>query len=107
MATTPAAKPAASAADLEAAAKAEADALAAQAEASAKAAVAADAPKVEADAKAEETGLIADLEKDWVAVKTFTARHLSQLLHFDKGDAVPSNVAVPLASKGAPVRPVE
>lgn len=86
-----------------------ADVAAAEAEAKAKAdAVAADA---EADAKAKAESLLAEAEAEvkhaYVAVKDFTARHLTQLLVFKKGDELDSNVGSALAAKGAPVRPVE
>lgn len=96
MPSTPTAK---DVADVEAALKLEAEKAEAQAKADAEA----------ADAKAK--GLLADVEAEvehvWVAVKDFSARHLTQLLSFKKGDELTHDVASALAAKGAPVRPVE
>jgi len=91
------------AADAEAKAKAEAEAV----EAAAKADALAAAAKAEADAKTEGEGLVAEIEHEWVAVKDFAARHLTQLLTFAKGDTIAHDVGSALAAKGAPVRPVE
>lgn len=119
MATAPTAAQAKSdaealAADAEAKAKAEAAAVEAQAKADAEAAAAqaeADAKAAAADAEAKGKGVIAEVEevveRDWVAVRKFSHRHLTQLLTFKAGEPVPHNVAVVAAAQGAPVRPTE
>lgn len=45
------------------------------------------------------------LEHLWVAVRSFKARHLTQLLSFEKGDELEHQLGAALAAKGAPVRP--
>jgi hypothetical protein len=93
-ANTPSASAAAADLENDAKAKAQADADAVEA-------------KAKADAEADEKSSENEIEKVWVAVKSFTARHLTQLLHFDKGDEIAHDVGSALAATGSPVRPVD
>ena len=47
------------------------------------------------------------VEHIWTAGRSFSAYHLTQLLTFEKGDELTHELGSALASKGAPVRPVE